>query len=259
MGPDRFAKPLQVNDPKECEFYHSMKLKNGERVEGKWTIDYDRYLGDTDFRGKLVLDVGTASGGLAWAIEDRGGNVIGLDLDEDSDWDVIPSMHDNYKATIGERKQIVEALHRAWWYCHERNQSSARAVYCHTYDIPSDIGPVDVTMFGAILLHLRDPFRALQSASVLTRETIIVTEMLPKLPNDVLKLPVAKLMPQIEGRLHPWTWWHLTPELVVQMLKLLGFCDATVSYHTQQQISGQQSMYTVTAKRTIDFEPSRGF
>lgn len=259
MSTHLFAKPLQVNDPKECVFYHSVKLKNGEQIEGMWSLDYDCYLGDSDFRGKLVLDVGTASGGLAWAMEDRGGNVIGLDLCESASWDVIPSMQDDYKATIDERKKIVKALHQAWWYCHERNQSSARAVYSHIYDIPAGIGPVDITMFGAILLHLRDPFRALQSASALTRETIIVTEMLPKLSEDILKLPVAKLMPQIKGRLHPWTWWHLTPELVVQMLKLLGFGNTTVSFHKQQQMSGEQSMYTVTAQRTIDFDPTRGF
>jgi hypothetical protein len=29
------------------------------------------------------------------------------------------------------------------------------------YDMPPAIGPVDVAVYGSILLHLRDPFRAL--------------------------------------------------------------------------------------------------
>ncbi|MDH3754111.1 MAG: hypothetical protein OEU32_09600 [Acidimicrobiia bacterium] len=259
MNADLFAEPIHVESQADCEFYHSIELKNGERTAGKWDLDYDEYLGHVDVAGKLALDIGTANGALTWAMEDRGADVIGYDLSIDDEWDVIPSMHDDHRATFESRAEIVSRLHRGWWYCHERNQSKARAVYGHVYDLPVELGPVDISVFGAILLHLRDPFRALQAASRITSETIVVTEMLPKIPEAALELPVAKLMPVPEGRLHLWTWWHLTPELVVRMLDLLGFGDASVSYHTQKQVSGDQSMYTVVANRTLDLDPHRGF
>jgi hypothetical protein len=44
------------------------------------------------------------------------------------------------------------------------------------YDVPAAIGPVDVATFGSILLHLRDPYRALAAVAPLVRETIVVTD-----------------------------------------------------------------------------------
>ena len=48
----------------------------------------------------------------------------------------------------------------------------------NVYRIPEQIGPVDVAVYGSIPLHLRDPFLALQSGLKLTREAVIVSELL---------------------------------------------------------------------------------
>jgi len=42
--------------------------------------------------------------------------------------------------------------------------SRARMVYGSVYAIPTAIGAVDVATFGSVLLHVRDPFIALQNA-----------------------------------------------------------------------------------------------
>ena len=49
-------------------------------------------------------------------------------------------------------------------------------VYGSIYDIPEEIGPVDVATFGCILLHLQNPFRALERAARLVKDTLIITE-----------------------------------------------------------------------------------
>ncbi len=67
-------------------------------------------------------------------------------------------------------------INNAYWFCHRAFGSSARVVYGSVYDVPESIGPVDVATFGSILLHLRDPFRALSSALRLVRDTVVITE-----------------------------------------------------------------------------------
>jgi hypothetical protein len=69
----------------------------------------------------------------------------------------------------------LRGLNNAWWLAHEVFKSNARVVYGTVYDLPPGIGSVDIATFGSILLHLRDPFLALQNAASLARESIIVT------------------------------------------------------------------------------------
>ena len=53
---------------------------------------------------------------------------------------------------------------------------STKVVYGTVYEIPEEIGRVDVATFGNVLRHVRDPFLALEKALRLTTETAIVTE-----------------------------------------------------------------------------------
>ena len=65
--------PWSMPDLKECYWYHSMQFPDGECVRGTWAIpDFDDYVGGYNLRGKTVLDVGTASGYLAFHAEQAG-------------------------------------------------------------------------------------------------------------------------------------------------------------------------------------------
>jgi hypothetical protein len=46
------------------------------------------------------------------------------------------------------------------------------------YAIPEEIGLVDIAVYGSILLHLRDPFLALQSGLKLVKDTVVTSEPL---------------------------------------------------------------------------------
>jgi hypothetical protein len=142
--------------------------------------------------------------------------------------------------------------------------------------MPEDIGPVDATTFGSILLHLRDPFLALQRAAKLTKETIIVTDAVPVLQRSWI-LPIWRSLAKIDSRIgtflipelnflpdpdkrEPWdTWWNLTSNLVSRFLKILGFQHQRLTFHNQIHHYGQnrqqtrkRRLYTIVAKR----EPS---
>jgi hypothetical protein len=50
----------------------------------------DDYLGRFDFRGKRVLDVGTASGFLTFEMEKRGAEVVSFDKASSAHWQLVP-------------------------------------------------------------------------------------------------------------------------------------------------------------------------
>src|SRR5262245_36618662 len=77
-----YAVPRTVTDPADCYFYHTMEIPGHGLVEGEWDLrpGVEAYLGGIDFRGKRVLEVGTASGFLCFQMEARGAEVVAFDL-----------------------------------------------------------------------------------------------------------------------------------------------------------------------------------
>ncbi len=268
-----YAEPRTVASLADCHFYHATDVPGHGVVEGEWDLRAGaaEYLGNVDLRGKRVLEMGTASGFLCFHMERAGAEVVGFDLASDADWDVVPFAGTDVAAYAQERRAHVERIKNAWWLCHAAFASKARAVYGTAYAVPAEIGPVDAVTFGSILLHLRDPFRALQSALRLARETVVVTEVVPKSVPAVARakralsvlpflglrkagrrIPTATLefLPDPATGEPKETWWSLTPEVVVRMLGVLGFPDARVSFHAQRYQRWDVDLFTVVGART---------
>ena len=150
---------------------------------------------------------------------------------------------------------------------------------------------IDISTFGAILLHLRDPFHALFNALRLTRETVIVTEVHPQQP-DGSPLGSARApelssgLVQVVKRCMGWgikgdtssrshhegmlyflpnyrstdptvavTWWCFPPAVICEFLGVLGFEKTVVTEHFQLFRGKKARMYTVVGSRT---QPLRG-
>ena len=109
-------------------------------------------------------------------------------------------------------------------------------VYGTVYAIPTAIGPVDIATVGSILLHLRDPFLALQNACQLTREKIIIADMLPRRLFWLWGLgrcfgscvsPLfgrrASFLPDFRTGAPDNAWWYLSPQVIRDMIAVLGF------------------------------------
>jgi SAM-dependent methyltransferase len=220
------------------------------------------YLGGVDFQGKRVLELGTANGFLCFQMEQRGAQVTGYDLNPDFHWDVIPYDEEDVEALTREKSRIIRQLNNAYWFAHERIGSSARVVYGSIYDVPAEIGPVDIATFGCILLHLRDPFRALAAALPLARETVIVTDVLPTderyhdyprnepvAPDQVNGLPVMAFLPDYRNNRNPYAWWVLYPEIIMQWIGVLGFDATHILFHRQRFRDEYRNLYTVVGHR----------
>jgi SAM-dependent methyltransferase len=252
-----FAAPRLVTDPKDCEFYHTVDLPGVGTVQGGWDLraNIDRYLGGVNFRGKRVLDVGAASGFLSFSMEKMGAEVVSYDLPDTLPWDFVPFADTDLRQVWANHRRAHRKLNSSYWYCHRLLQSDARMVHGSVYEIPETIGAVDATVFGSILIHLRDPFLALQKALQITRTTVVVADILPRRWFWHRWLgkwcsPKAQFLPRLAGRLHGGTWWVLNATAVQRMLEVLGFENSVVTYHWQKYFGMARLFYTVVAHRT---------
>jgi len=116
-----------------------------------------------DVRGKRCLDVGTYDGFLAFELERRGAaEVVALDIPDHEDWDWPPEIRapgSEYLASVaGPQKGAGFRIAR------EALHSSVEKVDMNVYALgPERLGTFDVVVCGSLLLHLRDPLRALEA------------------------------------------------------------------------------------------------
>lgn len=253
---DVYAPPRNVTDLADCAFYHTMEIPGYGVIDGPWDLrgGADKYLGGIDLRGKRVLEIGTANGFLCFHMEQQGAEVVAYDLSGDDDWDIVPFAGANFDEEARRRRQHIDKLNNAWWLAHRAHGSSARAVYGTVYDVPQEIGEVDVATFCAVLRHLRDPFLALERVLRLTRETVVVTA------NMSLRLSVPQWL---AGRVKPGmaflpnyktgkpdeSFWYLAPDIVKSMIGVLGFERTKTTYHVQRYRGKRRLVYTVVGHR----------
>ncbi len=260
MTTSPYAPERVVENPDDCLWYHTTDLPGRGQVQGQWDLRGGEadYTGHVDLAGKRVLEMGTASGHMCRYMESQGADVVAYDLSEKQPWDVVPFAVIDVDAIIAQRQGLIRRLNDSWWYAHRVFKSNAKVVYGTVYEVPASIGPVDVGLYGAILLHVRDPFLALWNGLRLVKETAVVTEIVnnrrPPVPSVVDAAPGR---PSVEF-LPDWrigapldTWWFLTEEVVQAMLGVLGFADTTVSHHSQKGSYGEQKFFTVVGRRTF--------
>jgi hypothetical protein len=220
-SPIQYASPLTVDDPAQCYFYHQMDIPGAGEVKGHWDLRdcIKPYLGDYDFKGKRVLDVGAASGFLTFSMEKQGADVVSFDMASGAQWDVVPQR--KYREdTAAHTARLVEAnrrLRNGYWYTHARVGSKAKAYYGDVYNLPEALGPFDVAVFGMIITHLRDAFRAIYSAARLVKGDLIITNQTPA-GNGA----VALFVPSVANG-ETQSWWVFTEACIEQMVSVMGF------------------------------------
>ena len=253
-----YATPRTVTDLCACYFYHTMDVPGHGLVEGEWDLrdGIRAYLGNVDLAGQRVLEVGTASGFVCFAMEEMGAEVIAQDLSPEQTPDIVPFARADVERAMHDHQAHVERINNAFWLCHRLFESRARMVYGSAYALPEEIGPVDVATFGCVLLHLRDPFAALASAARLTRQTLIVTDpvvirsRIKRLLLRNLAGPAALFLPDWGSATPLTTWWVFTPELIQAWLGVLGFENSRVTFHEQKFHGKPVRLFTVVGQRS---------
>jgi len=187
-------------------------------------------------------------------MERMGAEVVAFEAGFDVSVDTLPVKgRDNPEERRRVMQDTIDRNHDAWWYLHRVFGSSAKFVQGNIYDMPADLGTFDVTVVGAILLHLREPWGALSQAARRTAETMIVTEPLQD-DVDAPESNVMRFSPSAEH--HLTNWWSIYPGAVVSMLSRLGFGRTETTMHSQRHHLAHdmghdaidQRMYTVVGR-----------
>ena len=240
----------------DCAFYHSMTIPGHGEVQGEWDLRgrEKEYLGSIDLAGKKVLEIGTASGHLCFWMEKQGAEVTGYDLSENQEWDIVPYHDYDYSEHVARRREHIRRLNNSWWFAHHRLGSRARVVYGSVYDISPSLGSFDVVTMGSILLHLRDPFLAMQKAASVARDTFVITDLVMLSYDQAVatvlgKGRIVRFMPDASTCSPYETWWGLSPHFIAEAVQVLGFKDIQFSVHRQRHVSREMDLYTIVAKR----------
>ncbi|WP_407526122.1 class I SAM-dependent methyltransferase [Methylobacterium oryzisoli] len=257
-----FVAPRTVTDLAACHFTHAVDLPGHGSVAAPWDLraTWRAYIGEVDVAGKRVLDVGTGSGFLSFAMERAGARVTSLPLDRGACWDIVPFPGVVRSLVDPSLEDHHRRIADAYWFSHAALGSRARVVQGSPYAIPRAVAPLDVAVFATALMRLRDPFRALHAAAQLTRESLVVTEFLPRRFHLLRYLPgrLARgmyLVPRADARARFGTWWVVAPETVREFLRILGFGETRVSLHRQRAADGWHRFYTVVGRRTEPTNP----
>jgi SAM-dependent methyltransferase len=187
-------------------WYHSIELAPGIVTPGfvDWRASAARIL-PPSLSGLRALDVGTFDGFWSFEMEKRGADVVAIDVDKIDDADWPPRHRERLKADT--EAWDVE-LGRGFRVAKESLGSSARRVVCSVLELTPDAvgGQVDVAFLGALLLHLRDPVRALENIRRTLRPGGVLTLVeVVALRESVLhpRTPIARF----DTARSPFNWW----------------------------------------------------
>jgi hypothetical protein len=230
-----------------------MDIPGHGHVDGEWDLRAGarEFLGGVAFAGKRVLEVGKASGFLTFHMEKEGADVLAYDLSENHVWDYVPYAGLDQQRYRQEIRRFIWRLNNGFWLAHRAIGSKARLVHGTVYQMPDSIGPVDIVVVTALLLHLRDPFLALQQALRFARETVIIADLMPEPPLDRMDGPFARFFPDSKKGEPRECWWELSIETIRRFIGVLGFEKSTVTYHHQATMGKRVRCYTIVGSRTV--------
>jgi tRNA (mo5U34)-methyltransferase len=201
-------------------WYHTLELPGGIVTPGWFDL---RGVADAlpwpDVRGKRCLDVGTYDGFYAFELERRGAaEVVATDIPDHADWDWPAAARRRGGPGLS---AIAGAKGRGFDVARAALGSSVRRETVNAYDLdPELLGGFDVVICGSLLLHLRDPVRALEAIRSVCLGSFVSVEAI-SLPLTVLsrRTPAAQLSTDDNA----CQWWTANIAGHRRLLEAAGF------------------------------------
>jgi SAM-dependent methyltransferase len=205
-------------------WYHTLELAPGVLTPGRVDLRQmaAKVLPDS-LAGKRALDVGTFDGFWAFEMERRGADVVAIDLASVADGELPPG---NRLRLEREAQELDVEIGRGFRIAAGLLGARARHVICVVLELSPEVigGPVEVAFMGALLVHLRDPVRALERilATLTPGGTLYQFEGV-SLPLSLLhpQRPVAHLQ-TLETH---FNWWYPNRSALCAWLQTAGFVD----------------------------------
>jgi tRNA (mo5U34)-methyltransferase len=199
-------------------WYHTIELAPGVVTPGWFDLRpvVDR-LPWPDLRGKRCLDVATYDGFLAFEMERRGAaEVVATDIPSHEGWDWLPRERAGGLAYL---QQEAGTKGRGFEIAKDALGSAVERRFVNVYDLdPREMGQFDVVVCGSLMLHLRDPFRALEAIRGVCRGVFLSAEQI-----DVASTVLRRRSPVFRVEAKDGQW--LVPNAAGhrRMLEVAGF------------------------------------
>lgn len=210
----------------DCDFYHSIDIPNAPPINGAWDLrgKFDEYIGGVDVRGRSVLDLGTATGFLAFETEKRGArSVVAHELESLLSFDRVPFANgpgwDNKAEWAAREAKGLDRQKAGFWFVRRALNSKVQAMYGSIPDLLSFSGRFDIVIAGALMEHLADPVTAVGAACRLATKTVVVGFTPVHDSDDEFMKPLIEWSDPNSN----YVWWAASRGLYRRVLNNMGF------------------------------------
>jgi tRNA (mo5U34)-methyltransferase len=223
VAPDFAAEAAEKGEIEAHPWYHTIEFPDGTVTPGRFDHRQllPRYGIPEDLSGKRALDVGSGDGFWAFTLEQRGAEVVSLDVETFGEIDLPPALHRIY-AESDQKLSFRAGIEIA----RPRLDSKIKLVNMPVYDLdPSVVGTFHFVHAGDILLHLRDPALALQRIRSVTDEQALLVDLFDPELDTIGHGPG---LTRYRGGWFDVHWWTPSLSALTQMVYDAGFAQVEV-------------------------------
>lgn len=228
-------------------WYHTIEVAPGVTTPGYFDLrPVVAKLPWPDVEGRRCLDIGSFDGFYAFELERRGAaEVVAVDVEGPEDFDWPPHLRSWGPAAADEMSGGDHAA--GFEIARELLGSSVERVRSTVYDIdPVELGRFDVVTMGSLLLHLREPLRALEAVRGVCRGQFLSVDQIDlRLTLLSPRRPVARL----DGESRLMQWWLPNAAAHRRMVRSAGFAIERTSGPHAVRYGPSHAAY---AKRAAD-------
>lgn len=206
----------------ELKWYHTIDVVDGATTRGWFDLRHALpTIPFPDVHGKRCLDIGTWDGFYAFELERRGAaEVIALDVPDLAGIDYPPEIREQ-AGTIDLSHRSIQPRSAGFQLLHEIIGSKVQWRGGSIYDLdPGELGTFDVVVCGSLLVHLRDPVRALDAVRRVTSGSLLTVDHLHP-PVQVLSR--RRPLFQLRGMGVDFQWWLPNDAGARHLLSVGGF------------------------------------
>lgn len=211
-------------------WYHTIQVTPDLATKGWFDLRHALpHVPFPDVTGKRCLDIGTWDGFYAYEMERRGAaEVVALDVASLADLDYPPAaLADpdfDPSDPPGQHRQAGFDL------LHEIVGSRVTLVPGSIYDLdPAELGTFDVVVVGSLLVHLRDPVRALDAVRRVTSGELLAVDYLHTATDLVSRLTRHRPLFELRGQSSDFQWWLASDAGLRHLLRVGGFAVTEAS------------------------------
>lgn len=195
-------------------WYHTIRLPEGVVTRG--AFDHDQLVSvygiPESLADRTVLDVAAADGYWSFEFERRGGRVTALDIPTTDDVDLPEAVR-----SLARERGLVTSLRNGFDLARSVLGSEVVALTRSVYDLdPAVDGVFDFVHAGDVLVHLREPLRALERMRAVCGDELLLSDVFdPTLEGNGTT--------RYLGGWHTAGWWLPSLDTLAQMVLDAGF------------------------------------